>query len=147
MNYEKRETEMKKTMLVFVMLPIMILSGCAKKYCFISPLLLDEVKRTVGDIMIEKKECVGRVTVNDCVKPLELIYLGRTHPGNYIKIASRVGRRTQVVTEVTYPENSKFIDFQDAKIEVIEASDNWIRFKLISISTAGCDKVNGQDIK
>jgi hypothetical protein len=76
-----------------------------------------------------------------------LLYLGRAHPGNYIRIASRVGRRTPVVTEVTYPGDSKLIDFQDAKIEVIEASDNWIKFKLISISTMDCNRVNGQDVK
>jgi hypothetical protein len=74
-------------------------------------------------------------------------YLGRTHPGNYIRIASRVGSRTQIVAEATYPENSKLIDFQDAKIEVIEASDNSIEFTLISISTIDCNRVNGQDVK
>lgn len=80
-------------------------------------------------------------------QPLEILYLGRTHPGNYIRIASRVGSRTQIFAEVTYPENSKLIDFQDVKIEIMEASDNFIRFKLLSISTIGCDKVNEQDVK
>jgi hypothetical protein len=141
---------MKKMLVVLVMaLVAFMLSGCAvKKYCFISPALSPEVKEvTVGSVMIKKWECVGRVTVDRCTEPLELIYLGRTHPGNYIRIGSRVGGRTQFVTEATYPENSKLIEFQDAKIEVIEPTDNWIRFKLISISTIGCDKVNGQEVK
>ena len=139
---------MKKMLVLLVMaLVAFMLSGCVKKYCFISPAVSEVVSVTVGSIMIKKVECFGRVTVNECDQSTELLYLGRAHPGNYIRLASRVGRRTPVVTEVTYPEDSKLIEFQDAKIEVIETSDNWIKFKLISISTSGCDKVNNQDVK
>lgn len=141
---------------LLILLAMVILSGCGpvKKYCFIqdneSQFITPgatEVKTVTGSIMVKKWECVGRVTVDQCTQPLELLYLGRTHPGNYIRIASRVGSRTQILAEVTYPEDAKVINFQDAKIEVIEASDNWIRFKLISISTTGCVKVNGQEVK
>jgi hypothetical protein len=140
---------MKKMLVVLVMVLVaFMLSGCAvKKYCFIEPPLDEITTKNVGSVMIKKVECLGRVTVNECDQSTEILYLGRTHPGNYIRIASRVGRRTPLITEVTYPENAKLIDFQDAKIEVIESSDNWIRFKLISISTKGCDKVNDQEVK
>jgi len=154
---EMRENEMKKMLVILVMVLVaFMLSGCGpvKKYCFIQDnenLFISpgatEVKAVTGSIMIKKWECSGRVTVDQCTQPLELLYLGRTHPGNYIRIASRVGSRTQILAEVTYPEDSKVIDFQDAKIEIIELSDNFIRFKLISISTKGCDRVNGQDVK
>ncbi len=140
---------MKKASLL-VILAVMILSGCAvRKHCFIQPGLLEDRTVTTGSVMISKYECQGRVTVaaRDCNEPLEILYLGRTHPGNYLRIASRVGSRTQVMAETTYSENSKFINFQDAKIEVIMANDNSIRFKLVMISTAGCTKVNGQDVK
>jgi hypothetical protein len=141
-----KRNEMKKVILILLLM--WMLSGCAvKKYCFILPGLSEVKTVTVGSVMIKKWECFGRVTVNDCREPLELIYLGRTHPGNYIRIASRAGDRTQIIAEATYPENSKLIEFQDAKLEVIEASDNWIRFKLVRISTSGCDKVNGQEVK
>ena len=140
---------MKKMLVVLVMVLVpFMLGGCAvKKYCTTDPSLNEITTKNVGSIMIKKEVCVGRVTVNECDQLTEILYLGRTHPGNYIRIASRVGRRTPVMTDVTYPEDSKVIDFQDAKIEVIESSDNWIRFKLISISTKGCDKVNGQEVK
>ncbi len=78
---------------------------------------------------------------------MEIVYLGRIHPGNYIRIASRVGSRTQFITETTYPEASNLVEFKDAKIEIIESSDNRLRFKLIGISTFGCDRVNGQEVK
>ncbi len=55
--------------------------------------------------------------------------------------------KTPVITEILYPESSKFIEFQDLKIEVIEVTENRITFKLIRISTQGCNKVNGQDLK
>jgi hypothetical protein len=132
----------------------LLVSGCAaKKYCFIGDNAnrfispgATEVKAFTGSIMIKKWECSGRVTVDRCTQPLEILYLGRTHPGNYIRIASRVGSRTQTLAEVTYPGDSMVIDFQDAKIQVIESNDNWIIFKLISISTQGCNKVNGQEV-
>ncbi len=119
---------MKKILVVAIIVFVgFMLSGCAvKKYCFIqdnenrfiSP-GETEVKAATGSIMIKKWECYGRTTVNRCTQPLELIYLGRTHPGNYIRIASRVGRRTQVVTEVTYPENSKLIPQLSEKIRLL----------------------------
>jgi hypothetical protein len=96
--------------------------------------------------MIKEVDCYGRVTVNSCVPSVEILYLGRTHPGNYIRIASRAGKSTQIVAEVTYPENSKLIHFQDGEIEVIEASDNSIIFKLKSILTPKCDRVNAQEV-
>ena len=96
--------------------------------------------------MIREVDCYGRVTVNSCVPSVEILYLGRTHPGNYIRIASRAGKSTQIVAEVTYPENSKLIHFQDGEIEVIETSDNSIIFKLKSILTPKCDRVNGQEV-
>ncbi len=141
---------MKKMLVVLVMASgAFMLGGCGpvKKYCFTNPVLLEPKEVTVGSVMIKKWECVGRVTVNRCTQPMEILYLGRTHPGNYIRIASRVGSRTPIVAEATYPENSKLIEFQDAKIEVIEPTDNWIRFRLISISTIDCNKVNGQEVK
>jgi hypothetical protein len=147
---------MKKIpVLLFTVLVAFILNGCGvKKYCFIQDNEnrfltpgTTEVKAATGSIMIKKWECVGRITVNDCTQPLELLYLGRTHPGDYIRIASRVGSRTQLLAEVTYPPDSKVIDFQDAKIELIESSDNSIVFKLIDISTTDCDKVNGVERK
>ena len=46
--------------------------------------------------------------------------------------------------EFLYPANSNSIEFQDIKIEVIEATESRITFKLTHISTDGCDKVNGQ---
>jgi len=143
------ENEMKKMLVILVMaLVAFMLSGCAvKKYCSIEPPLNEITEKNVGSIIIKKVERFGRVTVDNCDQSTELLYLGRTHPGNYIRIASRVGRRTPVVAEVTYPENSKVIDFRDAKIEILESNDNFIRFKLISISTTGCDRVNGQDVK
>jgi hypothetical protein len=140
---------MKKMSVLLVMALVgFMLSGCSvKKYCFINPAVSEVTSATVGSIMIEKAECFGRVTVNECDQSTELLYLGRAHPGNYTRLGSRVGRRTPVVSEVTYAEDSRLIEFQDAKIEVIEATDNWIKFKLISISTTGCDKVNNQDVK
>ena len=137
---------MKKILKLAMVLGLLV-SGCTKKYCFIRPGLLEVNQVTVGSIMIEKQECFGKITVNRCVTPLELSYLGKTQTGNHIRVGSRVGSRTKVVTEVTYPENSQFIEFQDVKFELVEANDSWIRFKLISISTIGCDKVNGQEVK
>jgi len=147
---------MKKMVAIFVTASVaFVLSGCGtvKKYCyiednenrFISP-GETEVKTATGSIMIKRWECVGRVTVDQCTQPLELLYLGRAHPGEYIRLASRVGSRTPILAEVAYPGDSKVIDFQDVKIEVIESSDNWIRFKLKSISIKGCNRVNGVDI-
>ena len=91
-----------------------------------------------GSGSLEKVECHGRVTVNDCRTALRLTYFGKTE--GKIRIQGGVGM-------ASYPENPKFIEFQDAKIEVIEATNSWIIFKLISISTQGCDKVNRQDSK
>ncbi len=140
---------MKKMLVVLVMASVAFMaSGCAvRKHCFVEPGLLEINEVTVGSIMIKKWECFGRITVNRCRKPLEVIYLGRTHPGNYIRIASRVGSRTPFITETTYPGDSNLIEFKDAKIEVIEANDNRIRFKLISISASGCNRMNGQEVK
>jgi hypothetical protein len=135
--------------ILFIMLALVMLSGCAlKKHCYILP--ESSVVKTVatGSVMLKKWECFGRVyvTARDCTEPLELIYLGRTHPGNYIRIASSVGIRTHIMAETTYPENSKLIQFKEAQIEVIEASDHWIRFKLID-PTISCDTVNGLKVK
>jgi hypothetical protein len=112
---------MQKLLMVMLAMAMVVLSGCGpvKKYCFISPVMSEVKTATVGSVMIKKWECKGRVTVDQCTQPLEILYLGRTRPGNYIRIASRVGSRTQIFAEVTYPENSKLIDFQDVKIEII----------------------------
>lgn len=129
---------MKKLITLPVVLGLLI-SGCAvEKRCFINPPLDREYTVTAGSVLVEKVECYGRVTVNDCRTALRLTYFGKTE--SKIRIQGSVGM-------VSYPENPKFIEFQDAKIEVIEATDSWIIFKLISISTQGCDKVNGQDSK
>lgn len=147
--HQMGENEMKKMLVLLVMaLVAFMLSGCSmKKYCTIDPPSNEVTEKSVGSIMIKKIECFGRVTVDNCDQTTELLYLGRTHPGNYIRITSRVGRRTPVVAEVTYPENSKVIDFGDAKIEIIESNDNFIRFKLIRMSVEGCDRINGRDVK
>ena len=129
---------MKKLITLPVVLGLLI-SGCAvEKHCFINPPLDREYTVTAGGVLVEKVECIGRATVNDCRTALRLTYFGKTE--SKIRIQGSVGM-------VSYPENPKFIEFQDAKIEVIEATDSWIIFKLISISTQGCDKVNGQDSK
>ena len=98
---------MKKMLVALVMASVAFMaSGCAvKKHCYIAPRLSEINEVTVGSIMIKKWECFGRVTVNRCRKPLEIVYLGRKHPGNYIRIASRVGSRTQFISETTYPED------------------------------------------
>jgi hypothetical protein len=145
----------------------LLVSGCTKKYCYIGPSLNQIIKVNPGDIMIQKVECFGRVTVNECRTSLELIYLGNT--GTYIRIGERSGVRGHIVgsassgifetynfqasivlpslTEFTYPMDSRLIDFQGTKFEVTDIGDAWIRFRLISISTIGCDKVNGQEVK
>jgi len=53
---------------------------------------------------------------------------------------------TPVITDILYPESSKFIEFQDLKIEIIEVTDGRITFKPVRISTHGCNKVNGQEV-
>jgi hypothetical protein len=165
---------MKKMLVVLVVaLVAFMLSGCAvQKHCFIKPLLNREYTVTAGSRLVEKTECYGRVTVNESTKGgLWLIFLGKT--GGNIRIQSIVGTatgvatgsavsstpeglavttfssvsKTPVITEILYPESSKFIEFQDVKIEIIEATDSRITFKLISISTIGCAKVNGQEVK
>jgi hypothetical protein len=154
---------MKKTMLVFVVLAMVTLIGCVQKHCFINPPLNREHTVTVGSRLVDKTECYGRVTVNDCYEGLWLIFLGKT--GGNIRIQSNIGTassattgnvglsgfssvsKTPIITEILYPESSKSIEFQDVKIQVIEATESRIRFKLIEISTQGCDKVNGQEVK
>ena len=150
----------------------LLVSGCAvQKHCFINPPLDREYTVTVGSKLVDKTECYGRVTVNQCTGGLWLIFLGKT--GDNIRIQSIVGiatnvatgsavtstskglgvttlssvSKTPIITEILYPESSKFIEFQDVKIEIIEVTDNQITFKLISISTQGCNKVNGQEVK
>jgi hypothetical protein len=161
-----------KKILMLAMVSGLLVSGCAvQKHCFINPPLNREYTVTVGSKLVEKIECYGRVTVNQCTNGLWLIFLGKT--GGNIRIQSIVGTatsvatgsavtstskglgvttlssvsKTPIITEILYPESSKFIEFQDLKIEMIEVTDSWIKFKLISISTQGCDKVNGQDVK
>ena len=130
---------MKKIMLVLV--AVVILSGCAvRKHCYLFPKPSEVKAVSVGSIIVKNWECFGRITVNQCTEQLELVYLGRTHPGNYIRIGSRVGGSTQFVAEATYPEDSKIIRFKNAKIEVIELNDNWIKFRAI-FSIDDCDKV------
>ena len=129
---------MKKLITLPVVLGLLI-SGCAvQKHCFINPPLDREYTVTAGGVLVEKVECHGRATVDDCRTALRLTYFGKTE--GKIRIQGSVGM-------VAYSENPKFIEFQDAKIEVIEATDSWIIFKLNSISTQGCNKVNGQDSK
>ena len=136
---------MKKILMLALVLGLLA-SGCAvQKHCFIRPSLLEVETVTTGSVLVRKTECYGRVTVDQCVTPLELTYLGKT--GSNIRIASRITiKRTPVITEILYPESSRFIEFQDVKIEIIEATDSWIKFKLIRISTQGCNKVNGQKV-
>ena len=145
-----------------------MVSGCAvQRHCFINPPLNYEHTVTVGNNLVEKIECKGRVTVNECSSGLWLVFLGKT--GGNIRIQSIVGTatvvtsgtasrglvtwtvssvsKTPVITEILYPESSKFIEFQDLKIEIIEVTENQIRFKLIGISTQGCNKVNEQEVK
>lgn len=156
---------MKKASLMLAMVLGFLVSGCAvQRHCFIYPPLNREYTVTAGSDLVVKKECYGRVTVNEC-KGSGLIYLGKI--GGNIRIQGKIGTvtnittirtgvvealtvpqnsvwKTPIITEILYPGNSKLIEFQDAKIEVIEASDNQITFKLISISTEGCNKVNGE---
>jgi uncharacterized protein YceK len=165
---------MKKMMvLLIITLAAFMLSGCGpvKKHCFIRPSLNDEYTVTAGSRLVEKIECYGRVTVNECSSGLWLIFLGKT--GGNVRIQSSVGTaigvatgkavtptsdgpivtwvssalKTPIITEILYPESSKFIEFQDLKIEIIEATDSRITFKLINISTQGCNKVNGEEVK
>jgi hypothetical protein len=135
------------------------------------PSLNSEYTVTSGSRLVEKIECYGRVTVNECSSGLWLIFLGKT--GGNIRIQSVVGAvtgvatgravtagrggpavtwvssvsKTPIITEILYPESSKFIEFQDLKIEIIEVTENRITFKLIRISTQGCSKVNEQEVK
>jgi hypothetical protein len=97
---------------------------------------------------------------------LELLYLGTT--ANNIRIGRRSGVQGQMiasagsegfeqyhfqpflgvhsVTELTYPLNSKIIDIQGTQFEVIKIGPTSITIKPISVSTVGCNKVNGQKI-
>ncbi len=157
---------------VFAMVFGLLVSGCAvQKHCFIRPSLNHEYTVTAGSRLVEKIECYGRATVDECSSGLWLIFLGKT--GGNIRIQSLVGTatgvaagkavtstpdgtavtwgswasKTPVITEILYPESSKFIEFQDLKIEIMEVTENRITFKLIGISTKGCNKVNGQEVK
>ena len=161
---------MKKPIMLAMVIGLLV-SGCAvQKHCFIKPALNREYTVTTGSRLVEKIECYGRVTVNDCTGGgLWLVFLGKF--GGKIRIQSIVGTatgvvtggaisstpdglaltrlssvsKTPIITEMFYPESSKFIEFQDVKIEIIEVTDSRITFKLISISTEGCNKVNGQE--
>jgi hypothetical protein len=161
---------MKKILMLAVVLGLLV-SGCAvQKHCFVNPLLNREYTVTAGSRLVEKIECYGRVTVNKCTGGLWLVFLGKT--GGNIRIQSVVGTaigvakgsaltstpdglavtrlssvsQTPIITEILYPESSKFIEFQDVKIEILEVTDSRITFKLIGISTQGCNKVNGQEV-
>ncbi len=161
---------MKKIIMLAIVLGL-LMSGCAlKKHCVINPPLNLEYTVTAGSGLVERTVCYGRVTVNDCRTALCLNYLGKA--GGNIRIQGSVGTvtgvtsgiaasstpdglavtklssvsKTPIISEILFPESSKFIEFQDVKIEIIEATDSWIKFKLIRISTQGCDKVNGQEV-
>ena len=75
-------------------------SGWAlKTYCYIK---YPNMPVTVGSVMLTKSKCFGRVTVNQCPEQevMEIVYLGRTHSGEHIRIGSRVGSSTQFVAGV-----------------------------------------------
>jgi len=170
-NKGKKVGRMKKILMLAMVLGLLV-SGCAvQKHCFINPSLNREYMVTTGSKLVEKVECYGRVTVNQCTSGLWLIFLGKT--GGNIRIQSMLGTatgvttgkavtstpdglgfttlysvsKTPIVTEILYPESSRFIEFQDIKIEIIEVTESLIKFKLIRISTQGCNKVNDQDVK
>ncbi len=163
----------KKIVLVLLamVLLVFISSGCVRKHCYFAPQLNQKVKVNVGSTMIRNVECFGRITVNDCTASLELVYLG--HTGTYIRMGQREGVYGQVLgrtvgvdstgavgvygfkasvelpslMEFTYPIESRFIDFRGTQFEVSDVGNAWITFKLISIPTTGCKKVNGVDVE
>jgi|GEM_PF-1727433 hypothetical protein len=147
----KRGREMKRLM-VLAMVIGLLGAGCAvRKHCFIYPPLNQVVTVTTGSDLVFKAECLGKLTVNDCTG-MGLIYLGKS--GNNLRIQGKVSvvtnvriphnqtgvagvveaitipqyavYETPILTEALYPENSKLILFQDVKIEVIKADDNQI---------------------
>jgi hypothetical protein len=135
---------MKKTSLMLAMVLGLLVSGCAvKKYCFVEPSLLEVRTVNPGSILVKKTECYGRLTADECMTTLELTYLGKN--GGNIRVASKVIiKSTPVITEALYTENSKFIEFQDVKIEVLKVENNLLTYKLVHILTQGCSTVNGK---
>jgi hypothetical protein len=138
---------MKKMLVVLAMVSVAFMfGGCVRKLCYVSPQLNQIYKRNVGDPMIKKVECVGRLDVYDCTIPLELFYLG--HTGTYIRIGQGLAVHGQKV-DFPYSTGSRPIpiEFQGTKFETIEMGDTWITYRVISISTIGCDRVIELEVK
>ena len=80
---------MKKLITLPVVLGLLI-SGCAvQKHCFINPPLDREYTVTAGGVLVEKVECHGRATVDDCRTALRLTYFAKTE--GKIRIQGSVG--------------------------------------------------------
>ena len=87
---------MKRILMLAAVLGLLV-NGCAvQKHCFIRPSLNHEDTVTAGSRLVEKIECYGRVTVNQCTSGLWLIFLGKT--GGNIRIQSVIGDATVVTS-------------------------------------------------
>jgi len=106
-------------LLVTVWVGFMFSRWAAKTYCYIK---YPNMPVTVGFVMLTKSKCFGRVTVNQWPEQevMEIVYLGRTHSGEHIRIGGRVGNSTQFVAEATYPTSLKAMNFQEAEFKEIK---------------------------
>jgi hypothetical protein len=126
----------KMIMLAMVITAMLLMVGCVQKHCYRYPPENQLIQASAGSPILLKKDCFGRVTVNQCYDS-SLFYLGST--GSYLRIGQK-GSYGQMV-EFTFPVDQREIPIQDARFEVIKNNDIVIGFKLIEISKTGCDKV------
>jgi len=138
---------MKNLWMILIIVGV-VLVGCApqiRTYGKIYPNFKEEQFVTVGATMMGKESCEeyrSSTGGHHTCESYELVYLGRV--GDSIRIGYREftrnmwesgGRmaRPAYSMEATYPTRSKIITFRNIRIEIIEISDDGLKYKLISV--------------